>query len=145
MAEYNTPAEWYALLGDNATDTDKILIDLYSTMATGAPQYRTAPEWKAYFVPLLFVNDSQKILVDILSTVEGGTGGAPTIEKITAADFTGNDYTNAALVGKTADIDFLVYSDGGSGTLMSSPGGYTFDDTTGTISTIPDNYRIIIY
>jgi hypothetical protein len=54
--------------------------------------------------------------------------------QITAADFTGDDYQNDLLIGKDADIGFLVFADGGSGTLQKVNDGYTFNDVTGTIT-----------
>lgn len=61
---------------------------------------------------------------------------------ITAADFTGNDYTNALLNGLTADEDFQLFSNDGSGTLLKVNDGYTFSGTT--ITTTPGNYRLQI-
>jgi len=57
---------------------------------------------------------------------------------VTNADFTGNDITGqglqALLTGLTPDVDFFVYSDGGSGALQKVNDGYTFNAGTGTIT-----------
>lgn len=76
------------------------------------------------------------------STAGGGGGGTVTNVKITAPDFTGNDYTNGLLSGLTPDVDFLLYSDEGSGVLLKENDGYTFAGST--ITTTPGDYRLQI-
>lgn len=75
------------------------------------------------------------------------TGGGITILKLTESDFTGQDYQNDLLIGKTADIGFLLFSDSGSGTLMKVNDGYSFNATTGTITELftVGNYRLQIF
>lgn len=63
---------------------------------------------------------------------------------ITATDFVGNDYTNPLLVGLAAMTDFNVWTNGGSGTLLLVDNGYSFNGTTGTITTSAENYLIQI-
>jgi len=68
---------------------------------------------------------------------------------ITSADFDGNDYENANLVGLTPETDFQLISNNGSGTLLKFTGdpedGYDFDAPSATITTIADNYLLIIH
>ena len=81
----------------------------------------------------------------IFSTGLGGGGGGgttTTIVTITSSDFAGNDYTNALLSGLTPDVDFLLFSDEGSGTLLKVNDGYTFSGTT--ITATAANYRLQI-
>ncbi len=80
----------------------------------------------------------------------GGGGGGSTVStiRITAADFSGDSYTNSTLIGKTAQTNFDVYTAEGLGELLNVNDGYTFDNTTGTI-TVPSGaagkYMIIKY
>lgn len=73
-------------------------------------------------------------------------GGALHVD---AASFTGNDYTPTGafdLRGKTADVQFLIFPDKGSGGLLRETNDYTFNSGTGTI-TIPsgaDDIRIVL-
>jgi len=71
---------------------------------------------------------------------------------ITKSDFTGPYYTNTLLIGLTPDVDFRVFTNDGSGTLMlwddegyDPEGGYSFDPATGKLTTNPQNYSIEIY
>jgi hypothetical protein len=52
------------------------------------------------------------------------------------------DYQNILLSGLTPDIDFLLFSDEGSGTLLKVNDGYTFSGTT--ITALNGNYRLQI-
>lgn len=67
---------------------------------------------------------------------------------ITSADFTGSTITGQSipslLNGLTADIDFSLYSNDGSGALLKVNDGYTFVSGTGVITTTPGNYRLQI-
>lgn len=71
------------------------------------------------------------------------------VVKVIAADFSGNNYTNANLVGLTPDVDFQLITNNGSGTLMTFTGdpedGYNFNATTATITVLQDNYLLIIH
>lgn len=69
----------------------------------------------------------------------------PTSFAITSADFAGDTYTNAMLVGKTPVTGFNVFTNDGSGVLLKYNDGYTFNSGTGTITTPAGNYRIEIY
>ncbi len=69
---------------------------------------------------------------------------APQVLIVPSGDFAGNDYTNAALSGKTPDSGFLVYSDNGSGLLLKVTVDYTFSGSTITLDAGADNIRIII-
>lgn len=110
-------------------------------------------------------NNSEKILnhlEDVYSEFDFGTSPAPSsaqevadlihemispprVLKVALADFSGDDYTSAYLVGKTADTGFMVFSDNGSGTLLREGSEYSFNSGTGTITIIGgDNIRILI-
>ncbi len=69
----------------------------------------------------------------------------PTILTITSANFSGSNYTNSKLVNKTANVDFMVYSNSGSGVLLKPSDGYDFSTSLGRITADPDNYIILIY
>lgn len=69
----------------------------------------------------------------------------PTILTITSANFSGSNYTNTKLVNKTANVDFMVYSNSGSGVLLKPNDGYDFSTSLGRITADPDNYIILIY
>jgi hypothetical protein len=64
---------------------------------------------------------------------------------ITAADFTGSDYTNPSLVNQTPVTNFSVFSNDGSGALLKEGKAYTFNTVTGTLTMTPGNYTIFIY
>lgn len=64
---------------------------------------------------------------------------------ITSADFTGRIYVNTLLVGLVPMEGFNIYTNDGSGVLLKVDDGYTFDATTGAITTEPGNYFIQIY
>ncbi len=78
----------------------------------------------------------------IITKTPNAGGGATTNVKITSADFTGNDYTNALLSGLTPDVDFMLWSDEGSGTLLKVNDSYTFSGST--ITATPSDYRLQI-
>lgn len=88
-------------------------------------------------------------LVSFGNAGTGGGGGSSTTNVIiTDADFSGDSYTNSLLIGKTADIDFFLYTNDGSGVLLKVDDGYTFDSGTGTITVLfggPGNYRLSIF
>lgn len=91
-------------------------------------------------------NNLKKGLVsDIVALVSGGgSGGGNIVKTITPADFSGSDYIDSDLIGKVPDTGFMLFADGGSGVLLHNGDGYTFDDTTGTITTDSGDYRLII-
>ena len=63
---------------------------------------------------------------------------------LTSDDFEGNTYQNDDLVGKEADIDFELFTNGGSGVMLKSDDGYTFDASYGTITAPLQNYKLKI-
>lgn len=104
--------------------------------------YYTATQWKAILLPLGNVPPQTMLAVDILGALENSSGGGASAVIITSADFSGSDYTNALLSGLTADEDFFLFSNDGSGTLLKVNDGYTFSGTT--ITTTAGNYRLLI-
>ena len=64
---------------------------------------------------------------------------------ITSADFSGENYDNAMLVGLTADVDFTVQTNSGSGVILKVDDGYSFDDALGRLSMSAEDYVITIY
>lgn len=78
----------------------------------------------------------------------GGGGTTTTIVPIDSGDFTGNNYTNALFGSSTA---YEVFSNSGSGTLLSEgtdpEDSYTVSGNTLTLvnGTLPDNYKIFFY
>ncbi len=90
--------------------------------------------------------------VEPLSTPAISSGAAATTRqsgsrpiRISASDFTVGVYTNAVLRGLTAEVDFDVYSAGGSGTLLNLNDGYTFNRFTGALTMSAEDYLILIY
>lgn len=80
-------------------------------------------------------------LYDMFETVE-----ARTCIPVTSADFTGPYYDNSKLVNLTPDVDFRIFTNSGSGTLLRYLDGYTFTAATGRIIGLePDYYSIEIY
>jgi hypothetical protein len=70
---------------------------------------------------------------------------------IQTSDFTGSFYANADLVGLTT-ADFLLYTNGGSGALLSgvatsTPGSpdFAFSSSLGRITVTADNYMLLIF
>lgn len=67
-------------------------------------------------------------------------------KKITSADFTGSDYTDADLVGLDETTDFIVFTNEGSGTLVDLTDGFnSFDPATGTLTMPAGKYIILIF
>lgn len=64
---------------------------------------------------------------------------------VTSTSFSGGTYQNDALIGLVADTDFWLFSDNGSGVLLKVNDAYTFNSGTGTITTSPDSYRLLIF
>lgn len=68
--------------------------------------------------------------------------------KIGTSDFTGGYYDNSNAVGLTPETDLLVFTNEGSGVLLSegtaSDDGYSFNGTLGRFTMDPGNYLIII-
>lgn len=72
----------------------------------------------------------QRVLLEMIYCVlNNGGGGGTNMAQIVAVT-SGGTYTNAALIGKTI---FNVFYDGRRLNSDTTP-GYTFDDTTGTIT-----------
>lgn len=71
--------------------------------------------------------------------------GSLTPIRITAADFIGQVYTNATLIGKTAEVNFDLFTAEGSGVLLNLTDDYTFNSLTGAITTSPQKYMIQLY
>lgn len=75
--------------------------------------------------------------------------GTTTNKIITSADFTAGVITGQSipglLTGKTADIDFFLYSNEGSGALLKVNDGYTFNSVNGQITTTAGNYRLQVF
>lgn len=76
-------------------------------------------------------------------TISPGSGIINLI--LTGASFTGSNYQNDNLIGLVPDTEFFLYSNDGSGVLLKIDDGYTFNDTTGTITTTAGNYRLQIF
>jgi hypothetical protein len=72
-----------------------------------------------------------------------------TIER---TDFSGNNYYNTKLVGLTPDVDFRIFTNEGSGTLLrwdddgyDPEGGYSFNPGNGQLVMTPQAYSLEIY
>jgi len=63
---------------------------------------------------------------------------------LTASDFEGDTYQNDALVNKQADLDFELFTNGGSGVMLKEGDGYTYDQSYGTITAPAQNYKLKI-
>jgi hypothetical protein len=75
----------------------------------------------------------------------------PLVVWILPSDFTGSFYANANLVGLTTS-DFLLYTNGGTGALLSgvatsNPGSpdFAFSSSLGRITVAADNYMLLIF
>jgi len=87
-------------------------------------------------------------LYDMFETVQVRTCIA-----LTPAMFTGPYYQNSKLINLTPDVDFRLFTNDGSGTLLSwdeegyGDGGYIFTPETGRISgvDVSGNYSLEIY
>lgn len=69
---------------------------------------------------------------------------------VTPAMFTGPYYQNSKLVNLTPDVDFRVFTNDGSGTLLTYDNtddarGYLFDPATGRLTMNIQNYSLEIY
>lgn len=69
---------------------------------------------------------------------------------ITPALFTGPYYQNSKLIGLTPDVDFRLFTNDGSGTLLTSDDtdsteGYVFDPVLGKLTMGIQNYSLEIY
>lgn len=85
-------------------------------------------------------NDLQEKLFEVVDACY------PTKQTIllSSTNFTDDAYQNDALIGLTADIDFELFTNGGSGVMLKNAVGYDFDAETGTISTTPQDYKLKI-
>jgi hypothetical protein len=64
---------------------------------------------------------------------------------LTSSNFTGGYYDDSDLVGLTPQVDFQLFTNDGSGTLLSPSSGYTFDGAQGRITTEAGNYVLKIF
>lgn len=78
-------------------------------------------------------------IVDKLASVY-----SPSAVVLTSANFSGSNYQNNSLIGKTAQVDFNIYTNDGSGVLLKYIDGYAFNSGTGTVTMDPGNYIIVI-
>lgn len=68
---------------------------------------------------------------------------------LTSASFDGNDYQNPNMVNLTS-AHFDLFSNDGAGVKLkegepATGGAFTFNTATGTITTTPGNYQLIIF
>lgn len=73
------------------------------------------------------------------------TAGIFTCKPVLATDFTGNDYQDNDLIGKSYLINFKIFLNSGSGVMLKENDGFTFDSLTGTITMTPEDIVIDIY
>lgn len=93
------------------------------------------------------IRDSVNALYDLMAQMR-----QPLVFFLTSGSFSGRNYTDAVnLINSLTNIpliagkDFQLYTNGGSGTLLAPDDGYTFNATTGTITTDPGPYVLIIF
>lgn len=98
-------------------------------------------------INLVVANDINQLKAGIIALYNMfSTVKVRTCIAITSADFTGPYYDNARLVNLTPDVDFRIFTNSGSGTLLRVDEGYTFTASTGRVSGLtPDYYSIEIY
>lgn len=89
---------------------------------------------------MIMIKNSVNALYDMMDTLRVRTAIA-----IEPGDLTTGYYENSALIGMTPDVDFLLYTDNGSGTLLRSGDGYTFNDVNGRITISSDYYRLVYF
>lgn len=102
---------------------------------------------------LVVANDINQIyncLVDLYSKI--GTLAIRKVLTISASSFTASYYTNSLLVNLQPDIDFQVYTNEGSGTLLvwdnngtNYEGGYSYTPALGRLTLNPGNYSIQVF
>lgn len=109
--------------------------DYYSTAIS--PQYKlTAAELNA--------------LVDAVKAIRTKLNDDVRIVKpftITPASFSGGYYDNAECVGLTPDIDFVLFSNEGSGAKLRAGTGeaYQFNSGQGRFTMDPGNYYLLLF
>lgn len=71
---------------------------------------------------------------------------------LTKDSFAGHNYQNSRLINLVPDVDFRVFSNAGSGSLLrwnddgyDDLGGYAFTPATGTLNMDPGDYSVEIY
>lgn len=84
------------------------------------------------------IKSSVNALYDLMDTIR-----KPIIKTLTSASFSGSNYQDSDLVGMTGYFD--LFTNDGSGVLLKLNDGYTYNATTGTITTDAGNYILKIY
>ena len=88
------------------------------------------------------IKASVNALYDLMGQIK-----KPIVYSITSTDFTGPYFTKTDTVGLTPMVDFQLYSNEGSGVLLSegTGKGYSFNAALGRITTDSGNYILIIF
>lgn len=102
-----------------------------------------SPELRKYKVVADDMNDLKNTVNALAAYID--TIKSTTRIVITSANFSGENYDNSMLVGLTADVDFSVQTNSGSGVILKVDDGYSFDDTLGRLSMSAEDYVITIY
>ena len=78
--------------------------------------------------------------------ISGVSGvSATTNVLLTPEDTEGGTYSSGTLIGKTAMVDFNIFSNDGNGSLLQVDTVYLFDSGTGTITITEGSYLLQIY
>ena len=106
----------------------------------------TSPYDEKYIVKAANMNEIRTV-VNAIVTALNTYLRQRIVLNITSSDFTGGYYQNSNLVGLTADSDFFVHTNEGSGVLLTegSGKGYTYNSTLGRLTMPAEKYRITIY
>jgi hypothetical protein len=81
--------------------------------------------------------------VGLTQTLSSAAGTTSIV--LTDVETSGGEYTSADLIGKTAMIDFNIFSNDGNGSLLKVDDVYLFNSGTGTVTITPGNYLLQIY
>lgn len=121
---------------------------LETSLSTSGDNLVMHYDGKRVFIPYDECSDPSEASADalriavlaILNNVTTGGGGGSTVTKLAVASgsFSGNTYTNAALIGKS----LMVYS---GGTLLDAGTDYTFNSGTGAITMAAPQDIVIQY
>lgn len=119
-------------------------------MATSRPTFANKVDRQTQAgerINLVIADDINQLKAGIIALYEMlATVKVRTCVPVVAADFTGPYYDNSKLVNLTPDVDFRIFTNSGSGTLLRYLDGYTFTAATGrVIGLTPDYYSIEIY